>query len=392
LLLYDVAVIGGGPVGSQAAYRIADAGHSVIVIEKKSRTGEPVCCTGIISYECANKYNLNDGLVTRRLNGARLIAPSGRILTIWRRQTQACVLKRSALDMHMVMRAKEAGAQYLMGYRASDIEITRDFVRIVIGEKNDQTTIIARCLIVANGSEAKLIDGLGLQRNNDLATGVQAEVETKNVDEVEVYLGRRIAPGFFAWLVPTSNETGLAGLLSRQNARDYLREMLISMADRGKIKSSKVEISSRPIPLQSLRKTFMRRAVIIGSSAGQVKPLTGGGIYYGMLCADIAADILHPALVKDDLSAGNLASYDREWRKQLGEEIKTSRRGRKLFERLNDGQINKVFEIAEASGIVKSLLEMEDVSFDWHSHTVNKLIKERVLTGIRQLFKAPFSQ
>jgi digeranylgeranylglycerophospholipid reductase len=392
LLLYDVVVIGGGPVGSQVAYRIANAGHSVIVLEKKSRLGEPVCCTGIISSECANKYNLNDGLVLRRLNGARLISPSGKILKVWRSQTQACLLNRSAFDMRMVVRAKEAGAKYLLGCKASDIEVNRDFVKIIVVKDNDRTTIVARCLIIATGFEKKLIAGLGLQGNNDSVTGVQAEVETKKVDEVEVYLGRRIAPGFFAWLVPTSSETGLVGLLSRQNARDYLKDMLISMADQGKIKSSTVEISSRIIPLQPLRKTFGRRTVIIGSSAGQVKPLTGGGIYYGMLCADIAADILHPALVNDDLSAGNLASYDREWRKQLGEEIKTSRRARKLFERLSDGQINKVFEIAEATGIVKSLLEMEDVSFDWHSHTVKKLVREKILTRIRQFVHVPFTQ
>jgi digeranylgeranylglycerophospholipid reductase len=390
--LYDVVVIGGGPVGSQAAYRIANAGHSVLVLEKKSRLGEHVCCTGIISWECAHKYNLTEGLVMCRLNGARLISPSGRILRVWRSQTQACVLNRSAFDMRMVIRAKEAGAKYLLGCNASDIEVNRDFVKIVVVKDNERTNVIARCLIIANGFETKLITGLGLPRNNDLATGVQAEVEIKKVDEVEVYLGRRIAPGFFAWLVPTSNETGLVGLLSRQNARDYLKEMLISMADQGKIKSSTVEISSRMIPLQPLRKTFGRRTVIIGSSAGQVKPLTGGGIYYGMLCADIAADVLHPALVNDDLSAKNLANYDREWRKQLGEEIKTSRRARKLFERLNDGQINKVFEIAEASGIVKSLLDVEEVSFDWHSQTVKKLIREKILARIRQVVNVPFNQ
>ncbi|GAI10492.1 unnamed protein product, partial [marine sediment metagenome] len=42
---------------------------------------------------------------------------------------------------------------------------------------------------------------------------------------------------------------------------------------------------------------------MVGDAAGQVKPTTGGGIYYGLLCADIAANNLHRALENDDLSA-----------------------------------------------------------------------------------------
>jgi digeranylgeranylglycerophospholipid reductase len=390
-LLYDVVIIGGGPVGSQSAYRIAKAGHTVLVLESKSRLGEPVCCTGIISAECANKYDLNDGLVLRRLNGARLISPLGRVLKVWRSKTQACILDRSAFDANMVMRAQKAGAEYSLGSRVTDIAITRDIVKLGAIKDDYKMDVNARCLVTANGFETKLITGLDIPRNEDFVIGVQAEVEIQEVDEIEVYLGQRVAPGFFAWLVPTSDKTGLAGLLSRKNAKAYLKEMLSTMAVQGRIKSNKVEITSRIIPLQPIRKTYGKRIVIIGSAAGQVKPLTGGGIYYGMLCADIAADTLHSALLKDDLSARNLASYENEWKRQLGDEIKTSLRARKLFERMSDKQIDKVFKIAETSGILKSLLEMEEVSFDWHSHTVKKLMREKILTGIRQFIKVPFS-
>ena len=61
---------------------------------------------------------------------------------------------------------------------------------------------------------------------------------------------------------------------------------------------------------------------MVGDAAGQVKPTTGGGIYYGLLCADIAANNLHRALDADDLSARNLANYEREWKKKLGRELK----------------------------------------------------------------------
>ena len=35
--MYDVAVIGGGPAGSQAAYRLAGMGYGVVVVEQRDR-------------------------------------------------------------------------------------------------------------------------------------------------------------------------------------------------------------------------------------------------------------------------------------------------------------------------------------------------------------------
>ena len=47
--MYDVIVIGGGPVGSYTAYKLAGMGYDVVVLEQKEGIGENVCCTGIIS-------------------------------------------------------------------------------------------------------------------------------------------------------------------------------------------------------------------------------------------------------------------------------------------------------------------------------------------------------
>ncbi len=87
--LYDVAIIGGGPVGSQVAYRLAAIGYHVVVLEQKEELGEPVCCTGIISQECVNAFGINEDVIFRRVNGAKLFSPSDKLLSLWRQQTQA---------------------------------------------------------------------------------------------------------------------------------------------------------------------------------------------------------------------------------------------------------------------------------------------------------------
>ena len=45
----------------------------------------------------------------------------------------------------------------------------------------------------------------------------------------------------------------------------------------------------RPIPLVPLCRTFGERVLVIGDAAGLTKPTTGGGIYYSLLSAELAA-------------------------------------------------------------------------------------------------------
>src|SRR6266542_6069307 len=44
---YDVAVVGGGPSGAACAYWLADAGHDVVVVEKKHFPREKTCGDGL---------------------------------------------------------------------------------------------------------------------------------------------------------------------------------------------------------------------------------------------------------------------------------------------------------------------------------------------------------
>ena len=144
------------------------------------------------------------------------------------------------------------------------------------------------------------------------------------------------------------------------------------------------------IPLRPLTKTCGERLLVVGDAAGQVKPTSGGGIYYGLLSANIAAATLHVALETGDLSAGKLARYQQGWRKKLGRELRTGYWARRLFERLSDGQIDRLFEIIRAGGIDEALLKAEDVSFDWHGRTITRLLKYQVVAKTLNVMKMPF--
>jgi flavin-dependent dehydrogenase len=247
----------------------------------------------------------------------------------------------------------------------------------------------SKSVVIASGFAPGLLRRLGLGTFRDYTIGAQAEVKTAGTDEVEVYFGD-IAPGFFAWLVPTSPTTARAGLLSRTRPGLYLRKWLEHLESQGRIALEDVRINYGAIPLRPLSRTYGERMLVVGDAAGQVKPTSGGGIYYGLLCADIAADTLHQALSDDDLSTKRLSRYEKAWRKKLGRELKTGYWARKLYERLSHRQIDRLFQIVKASGIDEALLKAKDLSFDWHGRTIRQLLKYQMVAKSLKIIRLPF--
>ena len=387
--LYDVVVVGSGPAGSYVAYKLAEMGRRVVVVEQKKRVGEQVCCTGIISQRCVNSFAIDESIILRRANSAKLVSPSGRLLRVWRQETQACIIDRALLDVVMVRRAQDKGAEYVLSSLVRGIEVNDDSVRVEAVRQGEKLNFEARAVVIATGFGSSLAQGLGLGKVGDFVMGAQAEVEAIGLDEVEVYFGKEVAPGFFAWLVPTSPPKALAGLMSRRSPELYLKKLVASLQAQGKIAPAEAEPIYRGISLKPLARTCGNRLMVVGDAAGQVKPTTGGGIYYGLLCADIAADNLHRALESDDLSAKSLAGYEREWRKKLGWELRIGYWARKLYEHMSDAQIDRVFDIIKSRGIDKALLEAEDLSFDWHGEVVLRLLRRRLISKAIGVVKIP---
>ena len=387
--MYDVAVIGAGVVGSQVAARLAGMGHSVAVVEGKRSLTDPVCCTGIIGRECVTSFAIEEDIIQRWVKGARVFSPSGRILKLWRPERQAAIVDRVALNISMIGRAQGRGANYEVGALVRDIKVADDRVSIQAVRGDEPVNLEARVAVIAAGFSPGLTERLGLGRPGDFVVGAQAEVMLPELDAVEVYLGQDIAPSFFAWTVPTLPGMGLAGVLSRRTPEVYLRRLLSSLAEQGKIASANVEVLHGGIALKPLRKTYGERLIVVGTAAGQVKPITGGGIYYGLLCANIAAEHLHSSLLKDNLSAKSLAGYQRKWKKLLGQELRTGYWARRVFDHLGDRQIDRLLDTVESTGILDALLKADDLSFDWHGGAVSRVIGYEVFSKVIGSMKLP---
>ncbi len=385
--MYDVAVIGGGPVGSHVAYKLAGRGYGVVVLEKKERLGERVCCAGIIGKECVDSFAVGESVILRWVSSANLFSPSGKSLRLWRQEAQACVLDRAAFDVAMAVQAQGRGVEYVFNSPVRRIEVGDGGVKIEVARQGQRADFEAKVVVIAAGSGSRLTEGLG--KIGRFVVGAQVEVEA-DVGEVEVYFGQKIAPDFFAWLVPTSPHRALVGLLSRRSPGLYLERLMASLSAQGKIASAEARLSYGGVLLKPLSRTYSERLLVVGGAAGQVKPSTGGGIYYGLLCADLAADNLHRALETNSLSAGSLANYEREWKRKIGRELKMGYWLRRFYEHLSDKQIDKIFDIMKDRGSIDTLLKADDLSFDWHGEAMVKILGGGPIAKVIKVMKLPY--
>jgi flavin-dependent dehydrogenase len=347
-------------------------------VDSRRRIGDKLC-TGIVGHECTRRFPLDRSLIFRDAQQARIVSPKGEAVTLGGREVQAHVVDRVAYVASFSDRAREAGASYLLGYRATEVSLGSDGAAVQVAGDDEVRTLRGRALVLATGFGSELAGRLQLGRVGDFVTGVQAEVLAPSVDEIHVYFGQGVAPGFFAWLVPTSKGKALVGLLSRRRGLEHLANLVLRLQVEGKVEGMTRPPAKWGVPLRPLKRTFGERLVVVGDAAGQLKPTTGGGIYYALLASEVAAEALDWAFRRGDLSGGQLSSYEREWKALLSRELEVGYSARRLFELLKDCQIDFLVHAIASNGVHQELADLDSLSFDWHSDVIARLMGHPML-------------
>ena len=382
--MVDVIVVGAGPAGNNVAYRLASLGYDVTVVDWRRRIGDKLC-SGIVGRECTLQYPLDPSMVYRDVNRAQAVAPSGLTIDFARRDVQAHVIDRVAYVESFADKARSAGASYKLGQRVTHVKADEYRATVHLSDGPDRSTLHARALVLACGFGSSLSTQLGLGRVGDYATGVQAEVSAPEGGEMQVYLGRDVAPEFFAWFVPTAEGKALVGLLSRRNGQPHLESLIHKLQMEGKVQNVIRGPARWGLPLRPLSKTFGDRLLVVGDAAGQVKPTTGGGIHYALMASEIAADALHNGLRHNDLSTLTLGQYELQWKALLAKEMDTGYSARLAFESLEDVQIDALMRTMSTNGLYKYLANSRAISFDWHSGVILKLLSHPLFSKALKL-------
>lgn len=355
----EIVIVGAGPIGCYTAQLLKKCGiNSFRIIEEHSEVGRPVRCAGIVGKPVFEDslIHLSRDSILNQINGA-LFFYRGESFKI-ERSGVALVIDREKFDKEL-----SQGLEVECGRRLLEIEEEGEGDGVGIGDgsryrlKTNQGDIWADIVIGADGPRSrvrKFIDSKGKEERRGgrakkdagngsdgidgsgetkFYKGVQYRIKLENLKglelEDEIFSGEmtrvymREGIPFFVWIIPEGDGIIRLGVIA-ENGRRELERVIEEEGIKGEI----IDRLAGIIPL-GLCQSVYKKIVVVGDAARQVKPLTGGGIYYGMKAAEILVECIQD---------GELAEYDKRWKSKFGREIKFGLWARKVYERLNKSE------------------------------------------------------
>ncbi len=405
----DVLVIGGGPIGSAVARDIAKSGYKVIVLEEDIEIGKPVNCAGIVSPKLIPLTNVSEEIILSKLNRAYIYTKSGKKILIGDSKIRAVAIDRERFDKLLADQAMNSGVKYIMNAKAIGIDdrvkytsnvlknkinknytfknnITKsDIVKNLINEdnitikflrNNREEKIKSKLLIGADGVNSDVAKWFDLEKPKEIINALTFDINLDIFDEnsVNIIASRSYSPGLFAWIIPINNKRVRFGMGISSNSNRSLKyyfnklrnidlKPFSYMFNNFNKNNNDNKISVGKIPLGLIKKTYSNRVMIVGDAACQVKPLTGGGLYYGLISAKRCAQIAVEALNKQDFSESLLSKYQRFWMKDIGKEIEQGLGLRNIFLNLSDDDIDELLDTFGQEEFIKIINRYGDIDF-----------------------------
>jgi digeranylgeranylglycerophospholipid reductase len=325
---YDVIVIGGGPAGSVTARYAAENGASVLMLERDREVGIPVRCGEGVSHQGIEPFiEIEDRFIATTITAARLFNSKGEFVDI-EDMAKGYVLERRIFDNALADKACSFGAKLLTKANATGLMFEgKKIVGVKFTMLGKDYEVKCNVVIGADGVESRVGRWAGIDTKlalEDLETCFQYTLSGIDVptDRGQFYFH---VPGGYVWIFPKSKTTanvgiGIAGHLSgEKNAKAYLDEFVAEKFPNAAITYS---VAGGVPTATMLKKPYADNVMIVGDSARQVNPITGGGIVQVMIAGAIAGKTAAEAVKKNDFSEKVMKSYAKEWSKILGKNQK----------------------------------------------------------------------
>jgi len=322
---HEVLVVGGGPAGAATAYWLADAGHDVVVVERKAFPREKTCGDGLTPRAVHQLTEM--GLAERledfhRYDGLRAVAHGITLELRWPEHpvfpSHGFVVRRRDLDQLVAQHAVKAGATVWDGTEAVAPILDGPAVRgATVRRKGSGAVeeVHARYVVVADGANSRFGRAIGTSRNRAYPQGmaIRGYFESPLHDDpwiesaldVKDRAGNTL-PGY-GWIFPVGDGTVNVGvgLLStfkhyrEVNTSHLMREFAATApAYWGLSPETEVgEPTGGRLPMGgSVGPKAGPSHLVVGDAAGTVNPFNGEGIDYAYETGRMAAAVLHEAL------------------------------------------------------------------------------------------------
>lgn len=378
---YDVVVVGGRIGGSTASIFAAKNGASVLMIEKNQEIGTPVQCAEATSSQTFETLEMEPSskYVCSKIEGADVYAPDGTHGHLEGDYAKGFILERKIFDKHLAIEAAKSGADIMLKTTVKDL-LTKDgkVCGVVARHMGRTMEIKADVVIAADGIESQVAQMAGLntsQTPKSMCSCAQYEMVGLETDPhyLKFYFGQEIAPGGYVWIFPKGDGVANVGVGVRSNtetAYHYLKKFTSNMD------ATPVELNIGGVPVKGpFEKTYTDGLMVVGDAAGQVEPFTGGGIHITAHCSRLAGEVAAEAVKNEKTSANFLKKYEKQWKNEVGKDLKLSLKYRKIMDQLSDEEMNILAQFLKDQDL-ESISKMSMFGFVREYPQFLKLLKE----------------
>ncbi|MDO3706076.1 geranylgeranyl reductase family protein [Micromonospora sp. C28SCA-DRY-2] len=321
MIVWDLAVVGGGPAGLSAAYVAARAGLRTVVVERAAHPRYKTCGGGLIGTSLAAVTERIEVPAHDRVDRVTFTRDGRRGFTRRHGGPLVTMVRREEFDDRLRAAAVDAGAEVRERVAVRAVEQDPDGVRLRLA---DGDTVHARTVIGADGSSGVTARHVGVDyRQVDLGLEVELPVPPAEQDRWRgrVLLDWGPLAGSYAWVFPKGDRLTVGVIAARgegERTREYLRRFVDRLGltdvppahDSGHLTRCRAEDS----PLRR------GRVLVVGDAAGLLEPWSREGISYALRSGELAGAAV---------AAGDLAGYERAVTERL---VPSMRAGHRLLD------------------------------------------------------------
>ena len=334
-----IIIVGAGPVGCYLGQLLKQHGFNPLLLEDHAEVGKPVQCSGIVGSKVFEDMRLpiSDRSIINTIDGSHL-SYNGTSFDL-KRPGVAYIIDREIFDKEL---SKKLEIEF--GTELQDIHRIKDGYIL----KTNNGEYFADIVIGADGPNSRVRKALGFASDMKLYRGYQYRVR-HDLEKVNQVMVSYVKPfSLFNWVIPEGNGVVRIGTISNNPYQE-----LNSFIEKNQLSGEIIEKTAGAIPIGSCE-LVRENAALVGDAACQVKPITSGGIYYGMKSAEFLADAI---------KEGNLALYPTKWTAEFEQEIKVCLLLRYIMENMGDDVLKKFFNyIADNAKLVEQIGDFENNS------------------------------
>jgi len=317
----DVLIVGAGIAGSTLSMLLSSRGVDVVQIEARENVVRPHC-SGIIGLDAWERLPFRrSSWVIDKIRWAEIISPGGVVL---RTDASALVLDREKMDEDISKEAVKRGTDLLTGTRFLGLKGREE---AVIMNNTGKKSVKFKFIVGADGAGSSLRKLF--HEDIPLLTGVNLAT---NEGPRNGYIVRVRRGSLFSWIHPRG-KIFYSGAIGRgDEAMEWA--------------SSQIRQFSRAIggaiPGRTMRRFVKGNIALIGDSAGQVKPLSRGGVFYIAEASKLLAEEVIRSLEEE---RNSLAEYERRWWSLFRKEIMLGELMRNMLDSMSNRDIDFLFSM-----------------------------------------------